>query len=79
MKTPKEIEVVTHFWTNDPGCNSDYARIELLIDDELAIEYQDDYHDKGQEKIDGFIEGLRWVFDDNLPKIKHTNVADEEC
>lgn len=57
-----KLTVVTHYCKDDPNFDSDYSDIEILDTEgnQIAI-YGDYYHDKGLEKIDGFIDGIRWA------------------
>ena len=51
------ITIKKHFAEEDTECISDYIDIEVFVDDELVYTAGDWYHDKGDEKVEGFIEG----------------------
>ena len=72
MKTPKKLTIISRFDKNDENCSGDYCEVKLLIDEKLAITYGDYYHDKGSEKIEGFIDGLKWVFSKKFQVIEVT-------
>ena len=59
----KEIEItqVIHFAKDDPDCFGDHVDIELIKDGEVIQNYGDYYHDKGQEKVEGFIAGMEYA------------------
>lgn len=57
----KQIDIIEHFAVDDPDCIGDYCSVEIRINNESVIEYDDDYHDKGQEKAQGFIDALKYL------------------
>ena len=70
------LTIITHYAENDPEFTSDYHSIGIYIDGELVREYGDSYHDKGKEKVEGYLNAL----DDltMLDAIEHKSVADYE-
>lgn len=78
----KNVTVITHFDKDeDPDCSGDYREIEIKIEDEFTtwIEtYGDAYHDRGKEKVEGFIDGLKYAFGKRNVKVKYISVADWE-
>ena len=53
--------VVTHYAKDDPKFLGDHVGIQIFVDDELAAEYGDNYHDEGSPKMSGFIDGVQAV------------------
>ncbi len=71
------LTVRTHYPQNDPNCDSDYSSIEILDSTGRVLQaYGDYYHDKGVEKVEGFLDALR-VFD-MLDTVTREDVADAE-
>ena len=57
-----KLEIVTHFSIEDTDCGGDYYSIDVVAPDGKAIaSYGDYYHDKGREKVEGFLDGLRYA------------------
>ena len=67
--------IITHFEDIDSDCDGDYFSVDVLIDDELVIEYGDWYHDNGAEKAGAFIKGIEYALRTKL-EIKYINIAD---
>ena len=73
------IEVVTHYHQDDVRCSSDYIDMEIFVDGEFVKSWGDDYHDKGHEKVEGFLEAVEHFFgSDQEITIKRTHVADRD-
>lgn len=73
-----KLKQVTHYPKSDPDCDGDYYDIELLSETGMVIvEYGDYYHEKGEEKMEGFIEGVEWVLGEKV-KVERVDVADRE-
>lgn len=71
------VTVITHYPTDDPDCGGDYANIDIVdAKGKTIAAYGDYYHDKGQEKVQGFLDALRYL--KLLGKVKEKNVADVE-
>lgn len=53
------MNIVTriHYNKNDTKFSKDYTSIEVLIDGTVVAEYGDEYHDRGMERADSFIDG----------------------
>lgn len=43
------------------GVNGDYVMYRIFINDKLEITYGDHYHEKGQEKADGFVDAINSI------------------
>lgn len=55
------IEVISHYDKNeDEYCTGDYCAVTVKIDDKTCQRYGDYYHDKGEQKAEGFIDGVRY-------------------
>ncbi len=78
-KAPKEIRIVKHYYKDDPKFFGDYISIQLWIDGKCVYNLDDDYHDKGEDKIEGFKECLFYIYGyGKLPEIKTISLADIE-
>lgn len=55
----QKIKIITHYAEDDPSCENDYYQIEIFVNDKLVKTYGDQYHDKGREKAQGFMDGIR--------------------
>ena len=73
-----KLKQVTHFHVDDPDCGGDYIDVELLDEQGNVIaEYGDYYHDKGDEKIEGFIDGVEWATGEKV-NLEMKDVSDRE-
>ena len=63
-----KIKKIIHYSEDDPEFSSDYTSIDLYINDKLVYTYGDYYHDKGQEKIEGFIDCIDYMVKEKLIK-----------
>ena len=72
----KQIDIIKHFLIDDKDFSGDYCSIELRVNDENVIEYGDDYHDKGDEKVEGFLDALKYLGCKVEPS--HEEIADYE-
>ena len=74
-------EIRTYFCVDDKGHTGDYTAVEVWLDGKLVRTFGDFYHDKGRERAEAFVEGLRY-FTENLCEcqsaitIERTEVAD---
>jgi hypothetical protein len=68
------ITRITRYGTDDPECNGDYYEVILKHGRKILGHFGDYYHDKGWEKADGFIAGMK-VFEPNL-RVVTKDVAD---
>jgi len=74
----RKLIVVTHFRDDDKECWGDYCSIDILDEKGNLIEtYGDYYHDKGDEKVQGFIDAIEYI-DGEAPEVERKNVADYE-
>ena len=73
----KRLIVITHYFKCDKEFLSDYASIDICLPNgELVASWGDNYHDRGQEKAEGFVQGFYWP--DTKPEIEYQDVADAE-
>lgn len=73
----KKVVIMTRYGNDDPEFDSDYY--EILIHDEHGkklAHFGDYYHDKGWEKTEGFVLGLKICYP-NLD-VENISVADFE-
>ena len=71
-----DLRIVTHYDREDTDFPGDYCEIEIFDKDGNSIAWFGDYyHDKGDEKVEGFIQGAIWGTGKKLV-IKRESVAD---
>lgn len=71
-----DIEIVQHYHVKDTKFYGDYWGIDLYVNDELVHEFEDYYHDKGMEKIEGFTMALDYM---GIPyEVTEKKVSDRE-
>lgn len=75
-----EFTVITHYSTDDQDCSGDYVDIELNINGCLYYTAGDHYHDKGRDRVEGYIAGwcARASLSEEEFEIKYVDVADRE-
>lgn len=82
-KNSYDLLVVTYYTRyedeSDEDCiNGDYSWMEIRdSNDALLTDYGDYYHDKGLEKVEGFIDGFTILFG-KKPKVEYKNVVSSE-
>lgn len=67
--------VIVHYGEDDPQCISDYHRVEVFLNGKKVVEYADAYHDRGMDKVKGFLDALR-LYEPELDIITE-DIADE--
>jgi len=73
----ESITVITHYSKDDKQFLGDYQAITIKNDrDFVMVEYGNEALDKGNEKAQGFIEGITYVLTDLT--VEYKNVADYE-
>jgi len=75
------INIITHYEIDDVKFNRDYTSIDIEIDGKEMIEYGDFYHDRGQEKAEGFLDCLDILKKLNVINdviVTETDIADFE-
>jgi hypothetical protein len=60
----KTITRITRYGDDDPEGDCDYYEIILKAGKKTLATFGDSYHDRGWERADGFIQGLRVVYPD---------------
>jgi len=78
-----KFKEVVHYHIDDTNFDGDYHRIEIFKDDVLVAAYGDSYHDKGEEKSEGFFEAVRLLLGSGNGanaawNFEYLEVADEE-
>lgn len=73
-----KLKIITHFYNDDPDCSGDYASVTVELEGMVIANYGDYYHDKGEEKAEGFIDGVRYMNNrHNEPtQVEYESVAD---
>lgn len=74
----RKFKVITHFTEDDEDCSGDYSSVS--IEDEkgsVVASYGDHYHDKGTEKAEGFIEGVKFALQEDI-EVEEININDAE-
>ena len=73
------LTVVTHYEFHDTEFMGDYYDIEILDEqDDIIIQYGDCYHDKGEEKTSGFIEGFKHAVGHENVEVTYIKLADRD-
>jgi len=62
ISIPATFKLVRHFPPSDPGCLGDYHYLDITLNDDPVISYGDHYHDKGEDKAQGFLHALRFIY-----------------
>lgn len=73
-----KIKIVTHYAESDLDFSYDYLDIEIYVDDVCVQQYGDHYHDKGSEKVDGWLDGFKFAMKWKNLNVQHINVADRK-
>ena len=69
---------VIHYSVDDEECNGDYYSVELKDSNGRTVaRWGDDYHDKGLDKAEGFIQGVEYVTRTKV-KLTEQERADDE-
>ena len=55
------LTAVYHYPVTDLECLGDYYSIDLLQEGVLIYTFGDAYHGSGQDKLEGFIQGMEWI------------------
>lgn len=61
-----KLKVVWRYLWDDTELDEDYYNIDVYHEDKLIVQFGDYYHDKGQEKLKGFIKGVEWATGKNV-------------
>lgn len=72
-----KIEIVTNYCSDDPKFSGDFCEVDIYIDEQLVISYGDYYHDKGWEKVEGFLDAVGYLVPN--VEIKKTKTATYPC
>lgn len=76
MNRPNLVTVTTHYREDDEDCSGDYWHVSIQFDGVEVIRYDDHYHDKGEDKAEGFTDALQLV--DPTLIFEYKDVADAE-
>ena len=72
----KQIKIINTYAADDLDFSSDASNVELQVDGVRVMD-GDDYHDKIDDQIEGFIKAMDWF---NIPYTKEeTNQNEEGC
>jgi len=78
MNIPKKVEVKYHYDQDDSACRSDYYSADVWFDDENVFELGDEYHDKADAQIKGFLFACKMIWGKSFPKVKVIKNNDAE-
>lgn len=70
------ITRITRYCEDDPEFEGDYTEVILKRGDTEIARFGDSYHDRGFEKSEGFIQGLRFIHEVDVVEAE---VADYLC
>lgn len=77
----KGVTITTHYQKSDKKCWGDYYSVDVLVradgGREFAAHYGDYYHDKGHDKVEGFLDAIQTLHGPKIPVIRR-DVADIE-
>lgn len=76
QKTPKKV-AIHYVFPSEDDFGGDYYAVRVLFDGKQVVEYGDHYHDKGEDKADGFIEGFFAALGKIVPKVTYDDVEDK--
>lgn len=71
------LQVFHHDKEDDPDCYGDHHGVTLWMGDTLIARYGDEYHDKGQVKMMGFVDAIRSLGYE--VKVTFESRADSDC
>lgn len=69
----KKVEIISYYDFKDKKFDYDYEEIDIYVDGKLAECYGDDYHDKGYDKSDGFVDALNFIYGSKNIEVKRYN------
>lgn len=55
-----KIEVVYHY-SKEEGTDGDYSDVEIKLNGKQVQTYDDDYHDKGRDKVVGWLDCYKFL------------------
>lgn len=61
MTNIQELKIIYHYPKHDSEFIDDYCGVSLWINGDCIQEYGDDYHDKGDSKVEGFVDCLKFL------------------
>ncbi len=76
-----KVKVVTHYAEDDTDFGGDYYSVDILdAGGNVIARFGDYYHDKGDEKVEGFIQGVNWILGmtGKELEVERENIADGE-
>jgi hypothetical protein len=57
------VKIITHYEASDKDCGGEYTEVSIWVDNRLVQQYGDYYHDKGEERAEAFVDGIRHCVD----------------
>ena len=73
-----KFKIITHFEVEDEECSGEYTSVEILDEKGNSIvKYGDYYHDKGRQKAEAFLDGLKFALQEDIEK-EYEYINDEE-
>ena len=73
----RNFTITTHYYEDDKEMHRDYA--EITIEDEegkIIAHYGDDYHEKGWDRSEGFVDGVKYLLGDKGFELTAKRIAD---
>lgn len=61
---PETLHILIHIYYADTNYSRDYAKVSIIINDDLVNTYGDYYHDKILERAKGFADAVKIMFPD---------------
>jgi len=72
------IQIIQHFPITDQDFIGDYYDIELKMNGVVAATFGDYYHDKGEDKVKGFLSCVEYLFVKKSYEVHEVRVADRD-
>jgi hypothetical protein len=67
------LNVVTHY---NKECGGDYTKITVEMDGTVLAEFGDQYHDKGKDKVYGYIQAFYDLFGTQEVRVTYSDRED---
>ena len=73
-----DITIVMHYHKEDKDFMSDCGNVDIIVNGLKAKTYGDWYHDKGEEKAQGFIDAFKFIHGEESVFVTNKKIADED-
>jgi hypothetical protein len=73
-----KVDIIVYYGHDDPEFVYDYHAVAIEIDGEEELRYGDSYHDKGEEKAEGFADAILFLNPHAIVEWHVGNLTEEE-